>query len=170
MRPGGIAVFIAVAAALITATGPLRAQGPAPAQAGAVSDNRVMADSAPYHIEWNGTSGTFVRSAFAQEPEVRQPLTFLHTDPGPTGFAKYLAWFVSRDSNGFSLLWCYLNDSGGEFDCWLYRFPSNQLTSLHFTGRYQYSPPAEPGAPAPITDLKLSALPAYAGPAFAYRD
>ena len=32
----------------------------------APAENKISAESAPYRIEWNGTSGTFIRSAFGQ--------------------------------------------------------------------------------------------------------
>ena len=131
--------------------------------------NKISAESAPYRIEWNGTSGTFIRSAFGQEPESREPLTFLHTDTGPTGFAKHLAWFVAREDKGFSILWCYLNAQGDDFDCWLYRYPSNLLTSLSFKGSYKFAPPAEPAPAAPMNGFALSSVPPYTGPAFNFR-
>ena len=38
------------------------------------ADAQIMADSPPYRIEWNGTSGVFIRKAFGQDPEQRMPL------------------------------------------------------------------------------------------------
>jgi hypothetical protein len=166
-----IATLLALAA-LLGSWGAVRcfAQAARAAAPAVAADNRISAQSAPYRIEWSGTSGVFTRKAFDREPEQRQPLAFLHTDAGPTGFAKHLAWFLARDEAGFSLLWCYLNESGTDFDCWLYRFPSNQLTSLHFTGTYQFAPPPEPAPAATMTSFKLTDVPHYIGPAFTYRN
>ena len=171
MRPPCYAITFALLGALATAaTRPLAAQPVRTAQVSPSSGSRISADSNPYHIEWNGASGVFVRKAINGEPESRQPLAFLHTDAGPTGYARHLAWFLARDDHSFSLLWCYLNDSGAEFDCWLYRYPSNQLTSNHFTGQYQYGAPTEPVPASPHADFKLTALPTYSGPPFTFRD
>ena len=171
MRLLGIATSIAAIGILTAAaTSEVSAQAARQITAPAAADNRISADSPPYRIEWNGNSGVFIRKPFGQEPEIRQPMNYLHTDAGPVGFAKHLVWFLARDTQGFSVLWCYLNDSGREFDCWLYRFPSNQLTSLHFTGPYQFGPPSEPALAAPMNDLNLGTIPRYAGPDFTYRD
>lgn len=132
--------------------------------------NQIVADSGAYHIEWNGQSGVFMRRAFGQQAEVRQPLQYLHTDAGPAGYASHLAWFLARAENSFSILWCYLNDSGSKFDCWLYRYPDNQLVSLHFTGVYRYTQPKEPTAAGPAVAFKTDNLPGYVGPDFSYRD
>jgi hypothetical protein len=147
----------------------LRAQAAPDSQITAPGANRITAENASYRIEWNGTSGTFVQKAIGKTPEVRQPLAYLHTDAGPAGFAKHLAWFLARESGGFSVLWCYLNDSGTEFDCWLYRFPSNLLTAIHFKGAYQYAPPSEAAPAVPMPDFNLSTFPPYTGPAFTFR-
>ncbi len=167
-RKASILILAGILLAGVVAVIPARAAQSS--KSAAVIDSRITADSPPYRIEWNGTSGTFVRKAFGQDPELRQPISFLHTDAGPTGFAKYLVWFLARDKQSFSLLWCYLNDSGGAFDCWLYQYPSNQLTSLHFTGDYRFAAPAESPPATAMPDLKLPDPPPYSGPAFTYRN
>ena len=135
-----------------------------------VTSTQIVGDSAPYHLEWNGATGTLVRSAFGIQPEQRLPLQYLHTEPGPKGYAKYLTWFLARDAGHFSIVWCYLNDSGHEFFCWLYQFPTNQLTTLRFVGDYRFVPSPEPTAPAPLVKLTTSAMPLYNGPDFTYRN
>src|SRR5689334_18822671 len=96
MRLRRIATLLAAAGFLaVGATARLQAQAARPIQASAPADNRITADSAPYRIELNGSSGVFIRRAFAQEPETRESMTFLHTDAGPTGYAKHLAWFLA---------------------------------------------------------------------------
>lgn len=148
------------------------AQGIQPATAhtssGAIS--HIVANSAPYHFEWNGTTGTFTREALASDSERKQALFYLHTDPGPKGYSKYLAWFLARDANGFSLIWAYLNASGREFYCWLYRFPDNQLISLRFVGSYIFTPLPEPVTAAPVANLDTSFRPRYSGPDFSFGD
>jgi hypothetical protein len=119
-------------------------------------------------MEWNGSEGSFSQDALGVDAARKVPLVFLHADPGPKGYAKYTAWFLARDGAAFSLLWCYLNDSGTEFYCWLYRYPVNQLVSIRFTGNYHFSAPAEPVPPLSDSDLKLADTPHYAGPDFAY--
>ena len=135
-----------------------------------VTSTQITAESAPYHLEWNGTTGTLVRSAFGIQPEQRLPLQYLHTEPGPKGYAKYLTWFLARDADRFSIVWCYLNDSGHEFFCWLYQYPTNQLTTLRFVGDYRFVPSPEPVAPAPIGKINTSVTPLYNGPDFTYRN
>ena len=130
----------------------------------------ISAESAPYHLDWNGSSGTLTRRALAGQPEIRLPLTYLHSEPGPKGYSKYLAWFLARDKDHFSLVWCYFNDAGREFYCWLYQFPTNQLTTLRFTGDYRFVPQPEPLAPVALPELNTRALPSYTGPDFKYRD
>src|SRR5947209_6099607 len=101
--------FIGLVALLaVAAVPPVRAQQATQAAKPAPAGTRIVADSASYRIEWNGTSGVFILKPFGQEPESRQPLAFLHTDAGPTGFATHLAWFLARNGQAFSLLWCYL--------------------------------------------------------------
>ncbi|HZP81236.1 MAG TPA: DUF5060 domain-containing protein [Chthonomonadaceae bacterium] len=165
---GGLLAMLAFGGGLGTA----RAQAPqADAKATAATgaaEIQIAAESAPYRLEFRDGRGTFLRSAFGQETEKRLPLLFLHTDAGPAGYAKYLAWFLARDNDSYALLWCYLNDTGSEFWCWLYRFPSNQLTTLRFTGSYRFAPPAEPVAPAPMPGFKLTVVPRYLGADFLF--
>ena len=130
----------------------------------------ISAESTPYHLDWNGTSGTLTRRALGGQAEIKLPLTFLHSEPGPKGYSKYLAWFLARDRDHFSIAWCYLNDGGREFYCWLYQFPTNQLTTLRFTGDYRFAPLPEPVAPSPMPDFAAQAMPTYTGPDFKYRD
>ncbi len=130
----------------------------------------ISAESAPYHLDWNGTSGTLTRRALGAQPEVRLPLTYIHSEPGPKGYSKYLAWFLARDKDHFSIVWAYLNDGGREFFCWVYQYPSNQLTSLRFTGDYRFAPLPEPVAPTQFTELSNQVIPSYTGPDFKYRD
>ena len=135
-----------------------------------VTSTQITAESAPYRLEWNGATGTLVRSAFGTLPEQRLPLQYLHTEPGPKGYAKYLTWFLARDNGHFSIVWCYLNDSGSEFQCWLYQYPTNQLTTLRFVGDYRFVPSPEPVAPAQLSKLDTLATPLYNGPDFTYRN
>lgn len=144
----------------------LNQQAPARLIAGA----QIVADSSPYHLAWTGTSGTFLRTAFGQEPEQKASLVYLHTDPGPSGYSRYLAWFLARDADSYALLWCYLNDSGHDFWCWLYRFPSNQLTTLRFSGDYRFMPLPEPVSASPLDPFRLTTTPTYLGPDFTFRD
>ncbi len=133
-------------------------------------DNAILAYAAPYRMEWRQGRGVFVRKALGNEKEIRQPLTFLHTDTGPKGSSKYLAWFLARDRTDFAILWCYLDDAGRDFWCWLYRFPSNQLTTVHFLGGYRFTPPKEPTQPTIVTDFQLRLAPLYEGQNFLYKD
>ena len=134
------------------------------------NDSAIMGYATPYRMEWNGKQGVFVRKALLKEPDIRQPLTFLHTDTGPKGSSKYLAWFLARDKGEFAILWCYLNDSGHDFWCWLYRFPSNQLTTVHFQGDYHFTPPAEPQPDSSVSNFRIGIAPLYEGPNFIYKD
>ncbi len=133
------------------------------------NENAIVAIGNPYRIEWGGTQGVFIRKAYALEKEKRLPLTFIHTDPGPKGFSKHLAWFLAREKDEFAILWCYLNDTGRDFWCWLYRFPSNQLTTIRFTGEYRFIPPNEPVAAKPFPELAIRLAPNYQGPDFSYK-
>ena len=130
----------------------------------------ISAESAPYHLDWNGTTGLLTRRALGNQPELRLPLTYLHSEPGPKGYSKHLAWFLARDKDHFSIVWCYLNDGGREFYCWLYQFPTNQLTTLRFVGDYRFAPLPEPVAPAAIAELNTQVIPSYTGPDFKFRD
>ena len=131
---------------------------------------QIVADSPPYRIEWNGKEGKLIRRALGPDPAQEAALTYLHTDPGPKGYARHLAWFLAREPDGFALVWCYLNDTGREFMCWLYTFPANRLTSLRFVGDYRFVPPEEPRAPTALADFRLQTIPRYLGPDFAFRN
>lgn len=131
---------------------------------------KLNGDSDPYHLQWDGASGLFVRHAAGNLKELRQPLIFLHTDPGPEGYSRYLAWFLARDTEGFTLIWCYLNEGGPDFYCWLYSYPSNQLLNLRLKGNYTFAPPSEPTPGMALTDFAPRAETRYAGPDFQYRD
>ncbi|HLJ56691.1 MAG TPA: DUF5060 domain-containing protein [Chthonomonadaceae bacterium] len=139
-------------------------------QAQVVPGNRIAADSPAYRIEWDGASGVFVRKALGPAPESRQPLAYLHTDAGPTGVAKNLVWFLARQGQAFTLLWCYMNPAGTEFDSWMYNYPLNVLTPVHFSGTYQFTPPAEPVPAAPMPAFTLPPAPAYSGPSFTFQN
>jgi hypothetical protein len=142
---------------------------PAQAAQGAIAaTSDINADSKPYHMEWNGAVGSFSQEALGVDVARKMPMVFLHSDVGPKGYAKYNAWFLVRDGQSFSLLWCYLNDSGTEFYAWLYHYPVNQWTSLHFTGNYRFSAPSEPVAPIAVSDLKPATVPHYSGPDFVF--
>ncbi len=167
---------IALAALLTMLTAhPLRAQTGTSPSAGtqpkqAAMTGYIAADSPPYRIEWTGTGGTFVQHAYAKEPEKHFPLTYLHTQAGPTGYSKHLAWYLARDSDGFNLLWLYLDDSGTDFGCWLYQYPSNRLTYLKFQGKYRFNPPAAIPAANFMDGLSLRHPPRYTGTDFTFRD
>ena len=127
----------------------------------------IIADSFPYHLQYDKNEGSFTQRAGGALRDQRFSVTYLHIDAGPTGYSKHLAWFLGRDAAGFALLWCYLDDSGSNFWCWLYRYPENSLTTQHFTGEYRFAPPAgiadtfEPG-------FALPNPPAYNGPDFTF--
>src|SRR2546430_423290 len=112
----------------------LEAQRTKPPAAASTAVAKISAQNGPDQIEWNGKSGTFTRKATGNDPEVTMPLVYLQADPGPNGYAKHLAWFLARDKEQFALLWCYLDDSGHSFWCWLYRYPANELLTVPFTG------------------------------------
>lgn len=135
-----------------------------------VTKTAISSNSGPWHLEWDGTKGTIVRHAMGSLPEVSLPLLYLHTEPGPKGYAKYLTWFLARDNERFDVVWCYFNDSGHDFYCWLYQYPANQLTSQRFVGDYKFLPSAEPVAPAPAQEMKFAFQPRYNGPDFAYKN
>ncbi|HLV80106.1 MAG TPA: DUF5060 domain-containing protein [Chthonomonadaceae bacterium] len=181
MRPGrreghllAIILGLLLAAGLrAAAAGPAfgaQAQGAGTGSAATVAGNaHIAADSPPYHITWDGTVGTLHQDALGAEPAQSLALTYLRAEPGPAGHSHYLVWFLARDTNRFALLWCYLDEAGSDFWCWLYRYPANLLTTQHFTGNYRFTPPAQPPAPAPAT-LQLPPAPRYLGPDFTYRD
>ncbi len=161
--------------ALVMATGFAPAQTVVGAQTSPAAKPPAMvgyiaADSAPYRLEWTGSGGTFVQHKYAQEPEKRLPMDYLHTQAGPTGYSKHLAWFITRDNDTFNILWLYLDDAGTDFGCWLYKYPSNQLTYLRFTGKYRFTPPAMTPAPNLLDGVLLHRPPRYIGPDFTFRD
>ena len=139
----------------------------APQQSVAQTGLHILADSPPYHLQYDKNDGAFVVRAYGGKLEQRYSVTYLHTDAGPTGYSKHLAWFLARDASGFSVLWCYLDDSGKDFWCWLYRYPDNVLTTQHFTGEYTFAEPSvvtdtqEPG-------FTLPNPPPYNGPDFTF--
>ena len=143
---------------------------PPAATSNAVAKISAQTQNGQYRIDWDGKSGAFTRKGAANEPEVKMPLTYLQADPGPNGYAKHLAWFLARDKDQFALLWCYLDDSGKSFWCWLYRYPANELITVPFIGDYQYGPPPV-GERATAAEGFLSAAPpAYSGTDFVYKD
>lgn len=132
--------------------------------------NKIDASSTPYRLLWQNGTGTFVREAFGPQPEMRWNLVFLHADAGPKGYSKYLNWFLARGKTDYALLWCYMNQTGKEFWCWLYQFPSNQLTTVRFVGNYEFVPPAEPVAPVVSEGMSFTVTPSYVGPDFKFLD
>ena len=132
--------------------------------------SRIDAESAPYRVVWDGEVGSFTQNAEGEIQQKKIPLVFLHNDPGPVGVSKHISWFIAREKKSFSILWCYLNDSGKEFSCWLYRYPQNQLVPVRFTGDYLFSPPAEPAPPAEEIAFSLSETPKYTGPRFTFQN
>src|ERR1051326_1541621 len=160
-------VFIGIGSGLGAQVG---AQTTKPPTAGSTAVAKISAQTqnGQYQIEWNGKSGTFTRKATGNEPEVKMPLVYLQADPGPNGYAKHLAWFLARDKEKFALVWCYLDDSGRNFWCWLYRYPTNELLTVPFVGDYQFGPPPA-GERTALTDNFLSTPPpAYNGAEFIY--
>ncbi len=127
----------------------------------------ISADTAAFHFDFEKDHGAFVQKAVGRIPLQRYSVSFLHVDPGPSGYSKHLVWFLARDIHGFSILWCYLDDAGKEFYCWLYEYQKNLLTTQKFTGDYTYAPPAtvsdtlEPG-------FALLDQPVYTGPDFSF--
>lgn len=130
----------------------------------------IAADSMPYRIEWTGTSGTFVQHAFGQEPAKRMQMNYLHTQAGPAGYSKHLAWFIARDTNSFNILWLYLDNAGTDFACWLYQYPSNRLTYQKFVGNYRFTPPTATPPATLYQGIALRKPPPYNGPDFKFRD
>lgn len=169
-------------AALVLATGVAHAQtvtSVPPSSGAALPSSRaakqtmvghIAADSAPYRIEWTGTGGYFVQHAYAQEPARRIQMDYLHTQTGPAGYSKHLAWFIARDRDAFNILWLYLDDAGIDFGCWLYQYPSNRLTYQRFKGSYRFTPPASTPAPVLFDGISLNRPPRYTGPDFTFRD
>jgi hypothetical protein len=143
---------------------------PAAVKAPPASGNSISASTPAYTLEWDGVQGTLTRKAMGREPEKQIPLFYLHADPGPKGHARYLAWFLARETDGFTILWCYLNETGRDFWVWLYRFPANQLTTLRFSGSYRFQPLTERPAVPPIESYALKPTLRYNGPDFTFRD
>ena len=161
--------------ALILAMGAARAQTVSDAPPSSTGTQKaaagyIVAKSPPYTIEWSGGSGAFIQDAYGQEPAKRVQLDYLHTQVGPTGYSKHLAWFIARDRDLFNILWLYLDDAGKEFGCWLYQYPSNHLTFQRFTGNYRFTPPTSPPAPVLFDGMLLTHPPRYTGPDFVFRD
>ncbi len=153
----GFCAFIAVSAGAVPQTPSVQ------------SGLHILADSTPYHLQYDNGEGSFSDRTFGATREQRFSLSYLHTDAGPTGYSRHLAWFLARDASGFALLWCYMDDTGKDFWCWLYRYPTNSLTTQHFTGEYRFAEPTavsdsqEPG-------FALPNPPAYTGPDFTFLD
>ncbi len=134
------------------------------------ANSKIDANSTPYHITWQNGRGMLVREAFGPQPEAKWPLVFLHADAGPKGYSRYLNWFLARGTNDYALLWCYMNQTGKEFWCWLYQYPSNQLTTVRFTGNYEFVPPAEPVSAIANETLSFTVGTRYVGPDFKFLD
>ena len=118
--------------------------------------SKIEASSTPYRLTWKNGQGEFIREAFGAQPETRWSLVFLHADAGPKGYSRYLNWFLARSKNDYALLWCYMNQTGKEFWCWLYQYPSNQLTTVRFTGEYEFVPPSEAIPPITVDALNFT--------------
>src|SRR5437868_2982611 len=73
-----------------------RAQTASPSHAQAPVSQFDVA-STPYRLTWDGTTGGFQREALGNLTPMQMKMTYLHTDPGPRGYAKYLAWFLARN-------------------------------------------------------------------------
>ncbi len=159
--------FTVIAATSLMAVSLQAQQATAPAVQSATSDLHIAADSAPFHLKFDGESGSLTQQAFGGAGEHRSSVSYLHSQPGPTGYSKHLVWLLGRDNRGFSLMWCYLDDAGKDFWCWLYRYPDNQLTTQKFTGEYKFTTApkaretAEPG-------FAIQDIPAYTGPNFTF--
>lgn len=119
-------------------------------------------------ISWNGTSGSLMQRDPTGTRE-SYSLTLLRVDAGPLGYAHYLAWFLARNERNFAILWCYLNNTGNDFYCWIYRYPSTQLSSIHFRGDYAVPPQVNLPSAKPL-HLQLEQPPVYMGPDFIYRN
>jgi len=134
------------------------------------ANSKIDAASTPYRLTWKNGQGEFIREAFGPQPEARWSLVFLHADAGPKGYSRYLNWFLARGKNDYALLWCYMNQTGKEFWCWLYQYPSNQLTTVRFTGDYEFVPPSEPIPPISVDALNFTVGTRYVGPDFKFLD
>lgn len=161
--PGAV-VRLASALLLLSMGGGVAGQPSAVATAGLHVDARSNA----YHLTLSGLTGTLVSENAAVAGGAAMPLVFLHTDPGPHGYAQHMVWYVGRSGTTFDLLWLYVDDSGASFYGWLYTYPSNQLISVNFNGSYTFSAPSEPQPPAPADHFAPAPPPRYAGPDFTY--
>ena len=130
----------------------------------------IEADNASYHIHWDGKSGSLTTRSIDNQTETVDDLILLQNDPGPTGFSKRLAWFVSRNRSKFTILWCYLDDAGSEFACWLYRYPENRLTPLKFKGAYAYSQNDRATQSESSVAFEESNPPEYSGTEFKFQN
>lgn len=137
----------------------------------AQTEPAISARSAAFHLDWQGHTGTLVREAIGPGAVVeRMEVSYLHAESGPAGYSKYLVWMEARDADRFDVLWCYLDDSGTDFWCWLYRYPANQVTTEHFTGSYHFTPLSEPVAASTQPNFNVEIVPPYAGPEFHFDD
>ncbi|CEK19318.1 Protein of unknown function (DUF4038) [Chthonomonas calidirosea] len=130
----------------------------------------IQAQSDFYQLAWNGTSGTLTQIEPSSGKRTVYLLTLLRIDSGPVGYAHYLVWFLARSPQSFAILWCYLNDTGNDFYCWLYRYPGTQLNGVHFRGDYSIPPQVPIPTPLSMPTLQLPAPPIYTGPSFTYRN
>ncbi len=167
---GGLVSALAQASVVPGAQVPATSRNSADSTTATVVGTSLIGDSAAYRIEWNGTTGTLIRKANHALGEIRTPLIYLHGDPGPKGYAQHLAWFLARNGDSFSILWCYVNDSGHDFFAYLYRYPMNQMTILRLTGDYHFTPPKEPVPENLDKFLTTQQTPHYMGPDFIFRE
>ena len=151
--------------ALTTAAALAPALAPVPAYA-QTAETKITMTAASYSLYWNGTSGTLRTESFAGKPAEEAKIQYLFTSAGPEGYAKNLVWFLARSGDKFTILWCYMNESGKDFWCYLYQYPDNALTTHNFKGDYRFTPPKETNLPA--QDLLLRPAPLYIGPEFTY--
>lgn len=167
---GGIGTALAQTSTAAGAQVPTTPRNSAASSTATILGTSLIGDSAAYRVEWNGTTGTLIRKANGALGEIRTPLIYLHGDPGPKGYAQHLAWFLARNGDSFSILWCYVNDSGHDFFAYLYRYPMNQMTILRLTGDYRFTPPKEPVPENIDRFLTTQQTPHYMGPDFIFRD
>ena len=165
-RTAAVGVTVLATAGLVTSGAQAQQAGSSVVKS-AATDLHISADSAPFHLQLDGDTGSFTQQAFGGTGARRYSVSYLHSQPGPTGYSKHLVWLLARDAKGFNVLWCYLDDAGKDFWCWLYRYPENVLTTQKFTGDYKFTVPprsqesVEPG-------FSLVDVPAYTGPNFVF--
>ncbi len=140
---------------------------PALAQGG---PNFLQVHDSLYTLKWNGTSGTLQRGLSGLRKERTFSLYYLYTAPGPSGYSRHLAWFLARSGDTFDILWCYLDNSGKQFYCWLYDYAVNQISTVDFRGSYRFDPLRIPPQAHPGAAVQLRTAPAYSGPVFTYKD